>query len=68
MKKLDVDIALLPVGGTYTMTAEEAAEIANEFKPELAIPMHWGAIVGSKADAERFKKLFNGETNILRQE
>ena len=68
MKKLSVDIALLPVGGTYTMTAEEAAEIANEFKPVSAIPMHWGTIVGSKADAERFKKLFKGETNILQPE
>jgi L-ascorbate metabolism protein UlaG (beta-lactamase superfamily) len=65
MKRLSVDVALLPIGGTYTMTAEEAAEIANEFKPTSAIPMHWGAIVGSKADAERFKKLFKGETNIL---
>ncbi len=68
MKKLGVDIALLPVGGTYTMTAEEAAEIANEFKPKSAVPMHWGTIVGSKADAERFKKLFKGETNILQPE
>ena len=68
MKKLSVDIALLPVGGTYTMTAEEAAEIANEFKPVSATPMHWGTIVGSKADAERFKKLFKGETNILQPE
>lgn len=68
MKKLSVDVALLPVGGTYTMTAEEAAEIANEFKPMTAIPMHWGTIVGSKADAERFKKLFKGETNILQPE
>jgi len=68
MKKLGVDIALLPVGGTYTMTAEEAAEIANEFKPISAIPMHWGTIVGSKADAEKFKKLFKGETNVLQPE
>ncbi len=68
MKKLNVDVALLPVGGTYTMTAEEAAEIANEFKPASAIPMHWGTIVGSKADAEKFKKLFKGDTNILQPE
>jgi L-ascorbate metabolism protein UlaG (beta-lactamase superfamily) len=68
MRRLSVDVALLPVGGTYTMTAEEAADIANEFKPTSAIPMHWGTIVGTKADAERFKKLFKGETNILQTE
>jgi len=68
MKGLIVDIALLPVGGTYTMTAEEAAGAANEFKPKIAVPMHWGEIVGSRADAERFRELFNGETVILEPE
>lgn len=61
----DIDIALLPVGGTYTMTSEEAARAANAFKPGLAIPYHWGDIVGSREDAERFKELFKGETEIL---
>ncbi len=68
MKKLSVDIALLPIGGTYTMTAEEAAGIANEFKPKVVVPMHWGTIVGSEMDARRFKGLFKGETSILRPE
>lgn len=68
MKRLSTDFALLPIGGTYTMTAEEAAEIANQFKPKSVVPMHWGAIVGSKADAERFSKLFTGETHILQPE
>lgn len=68
MKKLSVDVALLPVGGTYTMTAEEAAKIANEFKPAVVVPMHWGDIVGSKADAEKFKELFSGTTEILERE
>lgn len=68
MKKLKVDIALLPVGGTYTMTANEAATAANIFKPKVVIPMHWGDIVGSKADAEAFKKAFTGETVILNPE
>ena len=61
----DITYALLPVGGTYTMTADEAAAAANTFKPKIAIPYHWGKIVGSKNDAERFKKLFTGETRIL---
>jgi L-ascorbate metabolism protein UlaG (beta-lactamase superfamily) len=53
------DIALVPVSGTYVMTAEEAAEAVNEkIKPKkLAIPMHYGAIVGSEQDAMRFKQL-----------
>jgi L-ascorbate metabolism protein UlaG (beta-lactamase superfamily) len=68
MKQLKVDIALLPVGGTYTMTAGEAATAANIFKPKVVIPMHWGDIVGSKADAEAFRKAFTGETVILEPE
>jgi L-ascorbate metabolism protein UlaG (beta-lactamase superfamily) len=50
-------VALLPVGGRFTMNAEEAAEAANLIKPTLAIPMHWGEIVGSKSDAEEFVEL-----------
>lgn len=56
-KKGNYFIALLPVGGTYTMTAEEAAEAAAIIKPTLAIPIHYGSIVGSASDAEKFIKL-----------
>ncbi|MFH1620077.1 MAG: MBL fold metallo-hydrolase [bacterium] len=62
MKNIKADIALLPVGGTYTMTAAEAAQAAAAIKPKIAVPMHWGAIVGSSADAEEFKKLCAGIT------
>ena len=55
-----VDVALLPVSGTYVMTAEEAAEAVRRIKPSVAIPMHYGAIVGSASDAERFRKLVEG--------
>ena len=53
------DIALVPVSGTYVMTADEAAKAVNErIKPKmLAIPMHYAAIVGSEKDAERFRDL-----------
>ncbi len=50
-----IDIALLPVSGKYVMTADEAIAAAKVIKPKVAIPMHYGAIVGSLADAERFK-------------
>jgi L-ascorbate metabolism protein UlaG (beta-lactamase superfamily) len=51
-----IDIALMPVGGTYTMNAEEAAKAVNSFKPKIAIPMHFGKVVGSERDAERFRE------------
>lgn len=57
MHDIAVDIALLPVSGTYVMTAEEAAEAALAIHPKVAIPMHYGAIVGSDADALKFKEL-----------
>jgi L-ascorbate metabolism protein UlaG (beta-lactamase superfamily) len=61
-----IDIALLPVGGTYTMTAEQAAAAANEdIKPKVAIPMHYGTVVGSVADARKFKKLCKCDVVIL---
>ncbi|MGH9376568.1 MAG: MBL fold metallo-hydrolase [Terriglobia bacterium] len=60
MKSIHCDVALLPVSGTYVMTAEEAAEAAATLKPRVAIPMHYGAIVGSEADAQKFKSLVKG--------
>ncbi len=65
MRKIVTDIAMLPCGGTYTITAKQAAEAANVFKPKLLIPMHYGSIVGSNADADTVKRLFKGETKIL---
>ena len=50
-------IALLPIGGRFTMNVEEAAEAAKLIKPMLAIPMHYGGIIGSREDAEEFVKL-----------
>ena len=50
-------VALLPVSGRFVMTAEEAAEAAKLIKPTLAIPMHYGAIIGNEDDAREFKEL-----------
>ena len=49
-----VDVALLPVSGTYVMTPIEAAEAARRIDPGVAVPMHWGTVIGSRADAEQF--------------
>jgi L-ascorbate metabolism protein UlaG (beta-lactamase superfamily) len=68
MNAVVTDIALLPCGGTYTMTAKEAAEAANSFKPTVLIPMHWGDIVGTAKDSEDLRSFFNGETVIKRPE
>ncbi len=68
MKSIKADIALLPIGGTYTMTAEEAAQAADLINPAIAVPMHYGSIAGSVQDAEKFKKLCKCKTVILARE
>lgn len=68
MRSVVADVALLPCGGTYTMTAKEAADAANSFKPQVLIPMHWGSVVGSSEDAEQVKKLYKGTTVIKTRE
>lgn len=70
MKDLEVDIALLPVSGTYVMTADQAVKAALAINPNLAIPMHYGAIVGDEQDALNFKKELEGkvEVSILEKE
>jgi len=66
MKALtNIDIALLPVGGTYTMNAAEAAEAVKNIKPEQAIPYHWGDIVGDRSNAEQFAKAAGCDVKVL---
>lgn len=66
MTEIECDVALLPVSGTYVMTAEEAAQAAATIDPQVAVPMHYGAgIVGTNEDAERFRELYGGEVKIL---
>jgi L-ascorbate metabolism protein UlaG (beta-lactamase superfamily) len=70
MKTFNVDIALLPVSGTYVMTAEEAVRGALDIKPEIAVPMHYNSIVGTENDAEKFAEELKGkvEVRILKEE
>lgn len=66
MQSIQCDIALLPVSGTYVMTVEEAAKAAQTLNPKIVVPMHYGAIVGSDADAQKFKALVtNCEVQIV---
>jgi L-ascorbate metabolism protein UlaG (beta-lactamase superfamily) len=65
MKNFKVDIAILPVSGTYVMTAEEAIKAALDIKPKIAIPMHYGSIVGSKNDAKKFADGLKGKIDVV---
>lgn len=64
MKNFNCDIALLPVSGTYVMTAEQAVKAAKDIDPKVVIPMHYGDIVGTRDDAVRFSDMYDGETVI----
>ena len=61
-KKVKCDVAFVPVGGIYTMDFKEAAQLVNEIQPKVAVPIHYGSVVGTKQDAEEFIKLLH--TNI----
>jgi L-ascorbate metabolism protein UlaG (beta-lactamase superfamily) len=65
MEDLDVDIALLPVSGTYVVNPDEAVQAALAIKPKLAIPMHYGAIVGDQSDAAHFRDKLAGKIDVL---
>ena len=60
-KKVKCDVAFVPVGGTYTMNYKEAAALVNEIKPKIAVPIHYGSVVGTAEDANKFIKLLDKE-------
>lgn len=59
LENINCDVCFLPVGGTYTMDFEQAARLANCIMPKLAIPIHYGSIVGSKNDGQKFANKLN---------
>lgn len=63
-KNVECDIALIPVGGTYTTDYKEAAELVNIIKPEIVIPMHYAELVGNKEDATKFEELVNSNIQV----
>ena len=65
MNEFEVDIALIPVSGTYVMTSDQAVKAALAIQPKLARPMHYGAIVGDEQDALNFKKALEGKVDVL---
>ena len=65
LQDIKCDVALIPIGGTYTMTAKEAAGLINKMKPTAVIPIHYGSIVGKPKDAETFKKLVDSDIQVV---
>ena len=64
-RAVSCDIAMIPIGGTFTMDLREAAEFINELKPGTVIPTHYGSVVGDPADGEAFAKLVEGATEVV---
>lgn len=60
-QKVQCDVAFIPVAGTYTMDYKEAAKLVNTIKPKVAIPIHYGDIVGIVGDAKKFIKLLDDD-------
>ena len=65
--RISCDIALIPIGGHYTMDYKEGASYINKIRPALAIPTHYGNGIGDESDGERFRELVDKdiETDIL---
>lgn len=58
-RKVRCDVAFVPVGGIYTMDFKEAAQLVNEIQPQIAVPIHYGSVVGTEQDADDFIKLLH---------
>lgn len=67
IRKVKCDVALVPIGGHYTMNAQEAADFINEIAPEFVIPTHFGCVenAGSKNDDTNFLSRINENTNVI---
>lgn len=65
LHSIKCDIALIPIGGTYTMTPQEAAALINEIKPTTVIPTHYAKIVGNLEDSNEFKSFLNNDIECL---
>lgn len=66
-EKVRCDVALIPIGGTYTMDAKQAAAFINNMKPRFVVPTHYGTAVGTKEDVEVFEPLVNDGITVVRK-
>lgn len=65
IQNIKCDVAFLPIGGTYTMNAKEAADLTNKIDSRIIVPIHYGELVGTKEDLEEFIKLTNKQVKVL---
>ena len=63
-KEVACDVAMVPIGGTYTMDAKKAAELVNIIRPKVAIPIHYGSAAGAKTDEEVFRANVDAEISV----
>ena len=67
LENVKCDIAFVPIGGTYTMTAKEAAGLVNSIKPETTVPIHYGTIVGKAQDADVFGAALDKDIKMVKK-
>jgi len=65
LKDVKCDILFTPIGGKFTMDYKEAAQFTNDIKPKIVIPIHYGSIVGSNDDFDKFKELVNKDIEVI---
>lgn len=68
IRKVRCDVALIPIGGFYTMDGKQAAEYIAYIKPKAVIPTHYGSIVGNKTDGQDFQKMLGGADDSIQVE
>ncbi|MCM1046085.1 MAG: MBL fold metallo-hydrolase [Candidatus Gastranaerophilales bacterium] len=66
-RQVKCDIAIVPVGGFYTMDAKKAAELVNSIKPKIAIPSHYGSAVGKAEDGDTFCKYVDSDIKVIKK-
>lgn len=66
-RAVSCDIICVPIGGFYTMNAKSAAELVSAVRPQIAIPIHYGSIVGDKKDADEFERCVAGTAKVVRK-
>ena len=64
-KAVRCDIAIVPIGGTYTMDARKAAELVNTIRPDIAVPVHYGSIVGNASDGDVFAENVKSPVKVV---
>jgi len=64
-KAVKCDIAIVPIGGTYTMDAKKAAELVNTIRPDIAVPVHYGSIAGKPSDGDVFAENVKSPVKVV---